>query len=84
MVLPRHEIANGILADAARSLIEHKSIVAAVAEQDVVAGVAGEDVVELRSRQIGDVDERVRPGAMGVLGDVLQSEIDRDAAAACS
>src|SRR5258705_9236205 len=36
MILPRHEITDGVMADAARSFIEHERVVAAVAEKSVV------------------------------------------------
>src|SRR5258708_31416302 len=67
MVLTRHEIADGIVAYAARSLIEHERVLAAVAEESVVVRIAGKDVVEMRARQISDVGERIQARPVRIL-----------------
>src|SRR5882757_10567640 len=41
MILPRIEIADGIVTDAAQSLVKHERVVAAITEEGVIAGVAG-------------------------------------------
>jgi hypothetical protein len=67
MILPRVEITDGIVADAAQSLVKHERIGAAITEEGVIAGVTGEGIVEMRTHQIGDVGERIRARPASIL-----------------